>query len=76
MRSSSLGSTALLIGLVVALAGSFADNALGDAALVTVLQVVLWFAGGVLMLGGVASTVASRAGQGGRRARGLRPTVR
>lgn len=74
-----IGITALLAGLVVALAGSFADNALGDGGLVTVLQLLLWAGGGTLMLAGAASTVALRAGQRGRRARhprGLRPTHR
>ncbi len=48
-------------GLLVALAGSYADNLLGDGVLVTVLQVVLWLLGGLLMLAGAASTAMLRA---------------
>jgi len=74
-----VGASALLLGLVIALAGSFSDNLLGGAALVIVLQILLWTAGGILMLGGAASTIALRSGQRAERARptgSLRPTVR
>ncbi|MCW3011824.1 MAG: hypothetical protein JWO90_2228 [Solirubrobacterales bacterium] len=76
-----VGASALLLGLLVALAGSFTDNLLGGAAVVTVLQVVLWIAGGILMLAGAASTSALRLGgndrpQRRRGGRDLRPTVR
>ncbi len=78
-----VGASALLLGLLVALAGSFADDLLGGSALVVVLQVVLWAAGGILMLAGAASTTALRLGGHDRtelraRPRGarMRPTVR
>jgi hypothetical protein len=72
-----VGGSALLLGLVFALAGSFADNLLGGAAVVVVLQVVLWIAGGILMLAGAASTLALRSGQRAERSGGgLRPTLR
>ena len=75
-----VGASMLLLGLVIALAGSLSDNLLGDATLVTVLQVLLWTAGGILMLAGVASTIALRSGQRAegskRRGGSLRPTVR
>lgn len=75
-----VGASILLLGLVVALAGSLSDNVLGDAALVTVLQVLLWTAGGILMLAGAASTIALRSGQRAERSKrrggSLRPTVR
>lgn len=74
------GVSALLLGIVVAVAGSYADNVLGGAGVVTVLQIVLWTTGGILMLGGAASRVALRSGQRAERARrtggSLRPTVR
>jgi len=80
MSHLPVGASALLLGLVVALAGSFADNLLGGAAIVVVLQVVLWLAGGILMLAGAASTLMLRAGQRAERPRhgggGLRPTLR
>jgi len=75
-----VGASILLLGLVVALAGSLSDNVLGDATLVTVLQVLLWTAGGILILAGAASTIALRSGQRAERPRrrggSLRPTVR
>jgi len=71
-----VGASALLLGLVIALAGSFGDNLLGGAALVTVLQVLLWTVGGILMLGGAASTIALRSGQRAERTGRLRPAVR
>ena len=74
-----LGASVVLLGLLVALAGSLTDNLLGDAAVVTVLQVVLWIAGGILMLAGAISTVRPRraADRTRRRPRGrLRATHR
>lgn len=75
-----VGASMLLLGIAVAVAGSFGDNVLGGAGIVTALQIVLWTAGGILMLGGAASTVALRSGQRAERARPtgprLRPTVR
>jgi hypothetical protein len=41
--------TTLLLGLVVGLLGSLADNALGGGGAVTALQVVLWVAGAILV---------------------------
>lgn len=75
-----VGASALLLGLAVALAGSFSDNLLGETVVVTVLQVVLWIAGGILILAGAASVVTSRTGQRAARAAGgttrLRPSAR
>ena len=71
------GASALLLGLVIAIAGSFSDNVLGGAAAVVVLQLVLWIAGGILMLAGAASLFTLRSGQrahGRRRGGGLRAT--
>lgn len=70
-----VGPPMLLLGLVVGLLGSLADNALGGAGAVTALQVVLWIAGGLMILTGAASSVTMRAGQKARRAP-LRPTTR
>ena len=73
-----VGSSALVLGLLIALAGSFADNLLGDAPVVTVLQLVLWSTGGILVLAGAASSVTMRTSQRakrvGRPRSGLRPT--
>lgn len=69
-----VGPAALLLGLIIALAGSYSDNVLGDAAGVTVLQVVLWVGGGILMLAGAASAIALRSGQ--RAGRTTRPAPR
>lgn len=55
-----VGASALLSGLLVALAGSFTDDLLGGAAIVTVLQLVLWIAGGILMLAGAWSVASLR----------------
>ena len=80
MNHLPVGASALLLGSVVALAGSLADNLLGGAAIVVVLQVVLWLAGGILMLAGAASTLMLRSGPRAERTRsgggGLRPTLR
>jgi hypothetical protein len=76
-----VGASALLLGLLVALAGSFSDDLLGTDAIVTVLQLVLWIAGGILMLAGALSVIRLR-GSGAdrverqRRTRALRPTHR
>lgn len=79
-RQLPVGASALLPGLVIALAGSFSDNLLGGAVLVTVLEILLWTVGGILMLGGAASTIALRSGQRAERSRrtggSLRPTAR
>ena len=70
-----VGASALVLGLLIALAGSFADNLLGEAAVVTVLQLVLWAAGGILVLAGAASTVTMSTSQRAEHSRGgLRPT--
>ncbi len=70
-----VGASALVLGLLIALAGSFADNLLGEAAVVTVLQLVLWAAGGILVLAGATSTVTMSTSQRAERSRGgLRPT--
>lgn len=60
------GASALALGILVATLGSFADNLLGDAAVVTVLQLVLWTAGGILVAAGAASMLVLR-GPGARR---------
>ncbi len=70
----------LLVGLMVSLAGSFADNVLGGGVIVAVLQVVLWSAGGVLLLAGAASSCALGAGHRAERGHqradaGLHPTA-
>ncbi len=58
-----VGPALILLGLLIGLAGSFADNLLGDGALVTVFQVLLWLASGTIVLAGAASRVALRTGQ-------------
>lgn len=72
-----VGMSALVLGLVIGLAGSFADNLLGEAPVVMVLRIVLWTAGGILVLAGVASTitmgVSERSGRSERARGGLRP---
>ncbi len=72
------GVSALLLGLAIALAGSFADNLLGGAAVVVVLQLVLWIAGGILVLAGAASILTLRSDRRAERPRrsggSLRPT--
>ena len=74
----SVGASTLLLGLLIALAGSLTDDVLGDAAIVMVLQVVLWVAGGILMLAGATSVAPLRLGGADRteRRRALRPTHR
>ena len=42
--------TALLVGLVAGLAGSLADNALGDSSGVTLIQILLWVCSAALLL--------------------------
>ena len=71
------GAAAGILGVVVALAGSFSDALLGGAAVVGVLQLVLWIAGGILILAGAASLLTLRSGQparGSHRGGSLRAT--
>ncbi len=69
-----VGFTLLVLGLAVGLAGSLVDNLVGGGLLVTLLQVVLWSAGGVMALAGAASAVTLRTGQRAGRAR-LHPST-
>ena len=63
--------TTLILGLVIGLLGSFSDDLLGSSAAVGVLQVVLWIASGVLVVGAFAASRSRRDARPG----GLRPTA-
>jgi hypothetical protein len=57
-----VAATVLLLGVLVTIAGSFADDLLGSTATVTLLQTALWIAGGILMLAGATSVATLRLG--------------
>ena len=61
----------MILGLAVGLLGSFSDDLLGSSAAVGVLQVVLWIAAGVLLIGAVVASRGRREARPG----GLRPTA-
>ncbi len=75
-RTRPTASLALAFGMLIGLAGSYADNLLGDGLVVTAAQVYLWAVGGLLLLTGVATSFTLGAGLRAERAHERRDPVR
>ena len=66
-RQLPSGASALLLGLVVGLLGSFSDDVLGAGTAASVVQIALWVVSAALILSGAFGLV--RAGEPAHRGR-------